>query len=327
MQVLEFPTLESITLPPEGDESMAGPTNKKLLQDHEERLKQVEGELGLHPPKLGFWLRMREWIKENSWISLGLSVVLTCTTIFGGYWLNHYKEWWNGDVDRRVQLAMDKPGGIKQTLASIQATVDRTEATLITLEPFIHDVVVRQFESASKLPAKDLTQRLPALQHLVAVARDQRIAVDPVLVRLLTRNLLNATSALPSSWGLSNQMLSYYTSLNPPSDEDFQKAGYVVISGTDATKDCLTITPGASGWGMRKIVFEHCTQHFDSAVGPIIFVDSVFNDVRVIYGGGKATFRGVTFVNCVFELAPSQPSKVLAETLLASTRIKNLSLP
>jgi hypothetical protein len=209
MQILDCPPLDIVTLLLEHDDDM--PTNKELLEDHEKRIKQVEGELHLRPaePKKTLWERKQEWVRSNPGISILLPIALACMTIFGGYWLNHRKEWWNEDVDRRVQIVMDKPGGIKETLANIQTTVNKTETTLNTLAPFINELINHQFESASKLPTKTLQERLPALQHLFAVARDQEVKVDTKILNSLTQKLTEVNTNANGFWPATAEFISY----------------------------------------------------------------------------------------------------------------------
>ena len=47
MQILDFPEIETVTLPPEADHMV---TNKETLQDHETRLQEIETQLGMKPP-------------------------------------------------------------------------------------------------------------------------------------------------------------------------------------------------------------------------------------------------------------------------------------
>ena len=81
------------------------------------------------------------------------------------YWLNRRKEWWDADVDTRVQSVLEKPGGITVTLNQVRDTVNRTETELKTLEPFIRDIVQHQFDNVANLPSNTLGKRLPAVQH------------------------------------------------------------------------------------------------------------------------------------------------------------------
>jgi len=209
MQILEFVPSEIVTIPLEGREDM--PTNREVLDDHEKRIKQVEEELGVTPPppKKGFWARKKEWLKTNLWISIPLPVITALCILVGGYWLNHHKEWWDADVDTRVQSVLEKSGGIKETLNQVRDTVNRTETELKTLEPFIRDIVQHQFDNVATLPSKTLGKRLPAVQHLVAVAKDRGIKGDAPTLDAIGRKLSAVDANVADFWPTAAQFISY----------------------------------------------------------------------------------------------------------------------
>jgi hypothetical protein len=244
-------------------------------------------------------------------------------------WFKYYLDHRYDFIDGMITTNLGARGGIKDTLAGVQQTVTKTDATLTTLAPFINDVVQHQFESASKLPVATLQERLPAVQHLVSLARDQKIAVNSEVVRTLSRNLLTvaSTNQTHSSQIVSDQMLGYYTTLVPFSDAD-----YIINEATDKNTECLSAT-GASGVLMMHMLFQHCTQHLDSILGPeavsrhVIFHNLAFRDARIIYSGGPLKLDSVYFVNCTFELQSGKSGRKLAETLLAESPIRHLDLP
>src|ERR1700721_1662830 len=96
-------------------------TNKETLQEHGNRLQEIETQLGikLPPPRKTAKERLTNWVKANPWISLVLSVILTAFTVFVGYWLNHHKEWWNQGVDAQVVAVLEKHGGVQETLKQV----------------------------------------------------------------------------------------------------------------------------------------------------------------------------------------------------------------
>jgi hypothetical protein len=200
--------LEFVTLPQEGD-GMA--TNKETLQDHEGRLQGIETQLGIKPPPptKNKWERSKEWMRANPWVAWPLAITLSLLTIFGGYWLNHHKEWWNHDVDERVLIVLNETNGVAQTLHDIQQTVNATKSRLDTLEPFIQDVIKHQFESASKLPTATLQERLPAVQHLLEVAKEQQVKVDPVAFGRLSAKLQAIKVTTGGFWPAVGGLISY----------------------------------------------------------------------------------------------------------------------
>ncbi len=306
-------------------------TNKETLQDHEGRLKEIETQLGIKPlpPKKTTKERLTEWVKANPWLSLALPTILTVFTVFVGYWLNHHNEWWNRDVDARVGTVLEKSGGVQETLKQVRDTVNQTKTTLDDLKPFIHDVVTHQFENASKLRISTLRERVPAIQHLVALAQDQKIATDPKIVRTLGRNLLAVQIAGNgvSPWLVTNQLLGYYSTLIPFSD-----AGFIVWKIKNGNTECITDAGHAYKWILDGFLFENCTQHLDSILGPdpvsrgMVYKHLAFRNAKIIYSGGPLKLNTVYFINCTFELQSGKEGKQLAEVLLAQNPVK-LNLP
>lgn len=326
MQVLDFPILESVALPPEADECM--PTQKERLDAFDERLNQIEQKLALKPPKPKSVTRQfleHVWGKIAQHWKITVPTIALSLTVLGWFvnplykqHLDHEKDAANRNVDDRVRTVLNEPNGVSQTLHAIQETVNETKAKLDTLAPFIHDLILHQFENASKLPVKALNEQLPAVQHLIAVAQDQKIVIDPLLVRTLGQNLLQE----PSSWQTSNQLISYYSTLKA---FPLPKSAFVVFKAPDKNQECIVSNDTSQGIHVNGFWFENCTQHLDPILGPdavrrdLIWWNLVFENVRVIYSGGPIKLDGVYFVNCTFELHPGKSSKQLAETLLASS--------
>jgi hypothetical protein len=128
-------------------------------------------------------------MRANLWISIPMGVAIPVLMALFTYWLNHHNEWWNQDVDSRVTSALTQKGGIQDTLGQVRDTVNRTHTSLDDLKPFILDIVDHQFENVSKLPTAALQQRLPAVQHLLAVAKDQGFKAYPPTLDALSHNL------------------------------------------------------------------------------------------------------------------------------------------
>jgi hypothetical protein len=211
MQVLDFPQPEIFTLLPEDEGDMA--TNKGQLQAIDVRLNAIEEVLKISPQPMDWWKSRYDWFINHKGTSLILAIILCLVGVFGGgyfkYSLDHKNDDWNRAVDDRIDKTLSTKGGIKETLASVQQTVASTDNTLKTLAPFIQDVIRHQFESVSSLPTASLKQRLPAVRHLVSVARDQAIQVSPASVNRLTENLLAIQPRPAEFWAVSADLLSY----------------------------------------------------------------------------------------------------------------------
>jgi hypothetical protein len=132
--------------------------------------------------------------------SIFLAIALCGVSVFGKYWLDHKIEWWNHDVDDRINVALNARVTSRKLLAMYSKPFWATDATVKTLTPFIHNVLSHQFESASKLPTDALQQRLPAIQHLLTTAKDRGVKTDSKLLDVLTRGLKAVNSSAVGFW-------------------------------------------------------------------------------------------------------------------------------
>jgi hypothetical protein len=194
---------------------MAIPTNKERLDALEERLKQIEEALGLKPPKpKSPFTQYREhlWQQIKKHWKAVLPVVALVVAVSGwfiGGWFKYYLDHRYDFIDGMITANLNAKGGVKDTLANMQQTVTKMEATLNTLEPYIHDVVEHQFENVSKLPSATLQERLPAVQHLLAIAKDQGIKADIPSLDALGKNLSTVDTKAASFWPTAAQFISY----------------------------------------------------------------------------------------------------------------------
>jgi hypothetical protein len=318
-------------------------TNKAALQDHERRLKEIETQLGIKapPPKKTARERLTEWVRENPWISLLLAIILAAVTLVGGYWLNHRKEWWNGDVAAQVNVVLEKPGGVQETLKHVKETVDRTDEKLKTLEPFIHEVIQRQFENAAKLPTGALIQRIPALNNLVAVAKSQNVTVEPNIVTEVGTKLVDASREHAQAWDAALRWVNYKSfnnsfssslpdTTNVPEFRD--KYGIYIPNG--ATKPTFSLkgsvpaeTAAETGYigqegrnkgmtsGPEWIVAEGGAVGLDG----IYLRNVIFHNVYVQYFGGGLRMKNVYFIDCTFDMKAEPKTQQFALALLAPT--------
>jgi hypothetical protein len=183
------------------------PSAKQRLDDFDSRLSTIETKLEIKPPRpKSAFAEFREhaWekIKANKATIIPiLGIVVAVGGWFGSgwfkYWLDHKDDAWNRSVDDRIKQSLEAKGGIKETLANIQQTVQTTDNTLKTLSPFIHDVILHQFENASKLPANTLGERLPAVRNLIAVAKNQGMKIEPGITTSLSKKLLRIQPESP----------------------------------------------------------------------------------------------------------------------------------
>jgi hypothetical protein len=319
-------------------------TNKETLQDHEVRLQEIETQLGIKPPppRKTAKERVTEWVKANPWISLALSIILTSFTVFVGYWLNHHTEWWNKDVEAQVTVVLEKPGGVQKTLDKVNETVNRTDEKLKTLEPFIQDVIKHQFENASKLPTGVLIAHIPALDHLVAVARSQNVRVEPKIVTEVGTKLVDASAENAEAWDTTLRWLAYKSFNNSFSSSlpdvtnvaEF-KDKYVIniVNGETPPKFSLKGLAPADSAAETGYIGEKEDRNKGLTSGPEwiiaeggavgldgIYLQSViFHNVRIKYFGGPLIMKNVYFIDCTFDMNVQPRTEQFAMALLAPT--------
>ena len=176
-------------------------------------------------PKPPNWWRARyQWAIAHKGTSLILAVMLCFVGGYFKYWLDHRYDY----IDTRVEKVLSAPDGVKATLSKLEQSTAAADATLKTLSPFIQDVIRHQFESASKLSAVELQQRLPAIKDLLAIAKDQNVKVEPELPARLGEKLLHVHADAPDYWSVAGDLISYRSfnqvawtrSENPPDCAD-----------------------------------------------------------------------------------------------------------
>ena len=184
-------------------------TNKELA----DRIDKIEEHLRAKPidvPKETKWSQTAwTWITTNKGVSGFLALVLALIGAWFSYWLFHKDEIWNHAVDYRIDQILKSPGGVNETLSKIQQTTTSTDASLKTISPFIQDLVKHQFENTSKLSASTFQQRLPAIRDLLAVAKDQKVKIEPTVTAALSKQLLKVPPEVTDFWKVAGDLISY----------------------------------------------------------------------------------------------------------------------
>jgi hypothetical protein len=337
-------------------------TNKELFEEINDRLHTVETKLKLRTKSS--WLGERyEWAVNHKGTSLILAVILCGLGIFGGgyfkYWLDHKNDAANRAIDERINSVLGVPGGIKETLSKVEQTTSATDTTLRALSPFIQDVIRHQFESASKLSTKALQERLPAMQDLVTVAKNQGVKVPADVTENLSKKLLQIDPTSSDLWQAAGALISY---------RSFNTTSWALPPGFPNCTDLVPVTQGlvqsgtAGGEPIKveaKLAFyKDCRVTLDSPVDgrklnellTVGYASITFIRCLVVYrgdpvavilrwenhvvdretnekgGGLSMTTSGNTlyFTDCLFDFSieqrsPPQSVQQLARTVLSQT--------
>ena len=281
-------------------------TTKARLENVEARLTGIEEALELRPPqdKKGFLAKKWEWLINHKGTSSILGIILCLTGLFGSYYLNHKREWWNEDVDGRVELDLNKAGGVKSNVAEIGVKVEKMDTRLQTLQPFIEDVIKHQFENASKLPTALLRDRLPAIQHLMVAAETEHVQIDPAIIHALGAHLSEVQAKSPNShqvWPVVSKFINYRSDQLLP---DSPKILSTAITGCIAAVGNVTLT----------IKMENCEIDLDDLadfrIPNGLYPRYLLINTVVRYKGGPIRASAIIFQNCVFRFdVPSLPAR------------------
>jgi hypothetical protein len=320
---------------------MPGPTPTQRLNELEPRLEAVEQALGTRPPQPKVHWAKRFW--NTVLAHPGTSTLTTIIVVVGGLACTQLKSCFTDAVQHQMDARLKEPGGVLEKLDKLQTTTDKTNTTLETLQPFIQDLVRRQFDTAAKLSPQELGPRLPAVKNLIVAASSQRVAVAPGAADDLTKNLIRVNQDLPNYWPVAAELVSYRSHLNggwqgnrlPDCTVHDLKMHVIDRKPSDDDPDADIVTHG-------PINLQHCAIVLDSPDGEAVlshgvsFGELILTDCQVFYGGGPITLTAVrssdrypaklwgpiSFVNCIFTFQfpnqPPLPGRNLTNTLLAS---------
>jgi len=371
-QVLDFPDQPCVLTPfPESDDGMTQPSNKERfdgidarlggigshISGIDSRLDRIESALELRPPKpKSPFAQLRgqvwQWIVANK--ALVISVVAILVGIggwFGSgyfkYWLDHKDDAFNDAADRRIEKALKAPGGVLATLEEVRKTTNATNTTLGTLQPFIHDVIDRQFENVSKLPTHVLIDRAPAVANLLSAAKDQKIVLDRQIVAETGKKFVQASPQSPAAWDAALGFLnykSYVNSVSPllPNLRDARIVGthYRLPPLKEGqrypTFTHLGIVPKESAAQFNLIGQDYNANlstgdAYLIATGGDLPIDGMelrnvaFINVHITYDGGPVRIKNVYFINCTFEMKTAPSTQNLALAVLEPSPATNFS--
>jgi hypothetical protein len=283
---------------------MAEPTTKQRFDGIDSRLDRIERALELKPPepKSAFaQFRGHVWqliVVNRSWVISVAAILVAIGGWFGSgmfkYWLDHKDDGLNHLIDGRIEAALKAPSGVLATLSEVQRTTNETDTTLKTLQPFIQDVIRHQFEIASKLPAQELGERLPAVKNLLAVARDQDVQIEPKITENLREKLLKIDAKAPDYWPASAQFISYRSQNTVPDTQSLLQPNLPNCTDHDPEGPRIESTNG-NQITFSSAYYDNCRLTLDSAkddakINSLLLnltPKIVFRHCLIVYKGGE----------------------------------------
>lgn len=289
-------------------------------------------------PQVASW-----WHKHGTtaaWIAIAAAVLSTAITVSSNWYFRHTDssakssdEHVNALIDAKLGPANEKAhNDLKEQLAPISGQLKELSDKLGAFDGRLTKLQARfdQFLEDQKRTSK---LQLDKLDIQLKTAEKTGTAIDRNTLNRIGSTLTevafsNDKPTATLAWEVLNHTLSYR------SRTTYDVPKWTVFHIENKNTECLKVAPHADHWIIQGAAFEHCTQHLDPIIGPEataneIYLDRiVFKGVRVIYSGGPLNLNGIYFVNCTFEIQPSQNSRTLVETLLASNAVTlHLSYP
>jgi hypothetical protein len=344
MQVLDSEG-EILALPPEGDESMPL-TIKERLEGIEGRLGQVETLLRVRPstPRSALQrFRKHLWEQIKKYKGTVIPLVAISVGVLGWFvsgWFKYYLEHKYDFVNEMVSTNLNAKGGINDKLGQIQQTVTSTKATLDTLQPFIHDIIQRQFENVAKLRTGALILRIPALENLVAVAKNQKVTVNPNTVTEVGIKLVDASR---QNAKVSDAVLrwleyksfnnSFFSFLPDTTNEPTFTDRYVINIPESAHPPSILLKGKATADVAAQTGYIGQDRNKGLTFGPAWIVmeggevglddiemrNVVFHSVQISYLGRPVSMKNVYFIDCTFNMHVDPKTRQLVIALLAPT--------
>jgi len=348
------------------------PSNRDRFDAIEKRLKDVENALpGVVLPNRKNWKLARsavDFVRSHKGWSVGSGIAIAALLVpIVTLWymvssdhekarIAHETEDFNLRVDARIG------NKIGNQLTDLDQKVTAIGTSLNDLKPYIEDIVRHDFEKVAGLSGVELGKHLPAIQHLVSVAKNQAIQVNPASVNRITEKLLTIQPRPAEFWTVGTDLLSY-RSLN---DETRKLLTAPLPNCTDSQPTPMRLLEGPTPQkiNVSSGVYENCQFTLDSAqdnqsINSILrnrtpFI--VFKHCLIVYRGGDVNLtldwnqsvakvhiegesterivhlsgQALQFENCLFVFSvqgiPPPSGQTMAERLLAQSG-NTLKLP
>lgn len=186
-------------------------TNKERLDDLEGRLETIERALpGIVLPERNKWRPIgaaRDIVRRHKGWSIAVATLIVAVATLGYMVYSDHEKAETENFNLRVDLRIDTR--VSKQLSDLDIKVTKIQTSLDDLKPYIESLVRRDFEKVAGLSRGEFNDRLPEVQHLVSVARNQDIRVSPALVDRVSKKLLGVQPRTPEFWAVSANLLSY----------------------------------------------------------------------------------------------------------------------
>jgi hypothetical protein len=230
------------------------------------------------------------WIRRHP-----VHSAISAVVILGAAWpiissiSSHIRE----DSDYALNEKIDAK--LKQPIADIG--IARSDISQIkgTLDGLIKGIVFDRFAKSARLPQEEFNRKLPDIQNLISLAKQEGVSVDPALVHQVGQKLLNVRPRLPDFWSTSAQLVSYKSS-NGASQKIQELASVSLPDCTDSEPKSAAITevPDPHTFKFKGATYENCRVTLDSKkdderINSLLntrFPVLTFKNCLIVYRGG-----------------------------------------
>lgn len=298
-------------------------SNKDRLDSIDKRLDLIEGKPRVHTE--GLIARARHWYSTNKKIAVPVTLILAVFGWFVPGWFTHYldhrNDGFNNAVDSRIGNSA-RLAGMDKELKALDSNMDKVQATLATLQPFIQDLVRREMEGHAALSQQKFELVLPQLAATTKVAKQEKIAIPSHTVAILQQKLLQTNENAPDYWAAASALINYHSSTvvgifgdltSLPACTGIYAQQIPATPGRNPKRDGGIVSE--SMWFVQKDCYWVLDEN--TPISNMLFIHCL-----IIYEGGPLSLRDVVFQDCLFDLrvqeTPSPGGQRFGRKLLAS---------
>lgn len=218
-----------------------------------------------------------------------LALVLTFYTVIGPHLENDFSL----RVGKQISDSLSLPN---QKISTIEGNIATINGRLEALGPLISGLVLERFRRGAGLSNEEFQKQLPETRHLISLARQERIEVDPALVQKIGQKLLSVRPRTQEFWSASAELVSY-RSANLASQTTKKLASAQLPNCSDsspAVSGSVVISSPTSPPKVNPGVYKDCRVALDSPEneGGIAAIQMqqpslIFRNCLVVYKGGR----------------------------------------
>lgn len=259
------------------------------------------------------------WVNRHptiAWLISGLIAALALVLTFYTVIEPHLENDFSLRVGKQIS---DSLSPANQKISTIEGNVATINGRLEALGPLISGLILEKFRRNAGLSKEEFQKQLPETRRLISLARQERIEIDPTLIRRIGQKLLSVRPRAQEFWAASADFVSY-RSANGASEKTKQLASRDLAECTDSEPSPMKIlsVPDEHHFTTSVGYYENCRFTLDSP-GVDERINSIlqnripfltFRNCLIVYRGGPVRLI-ISWNNRPSVIYPSVPGKDL----------------